>query len=422
MSSSSIAVANLAKRYRIGTRPNAYATVRDAIARSGRNGRVDDRELWALDGVSFDVAPGEAVGILGANGAGKTTLLKVLSRVTEPTRGEAKVRGRVGALLEVGTGFHPELTGRENIYLNGAILGMKRSEIAAKFDEIVAFAEVERFVDTPVKRYSSGMYVRLAFAVAAHLDADILLVDEVLSVGDLAFQRKCLGRMQEQTSSEGRTVLFVSHNLASIRMLTERCIWLDRGRVRAIGPTPEIFRNYVAEHSAGTAGGRIDLSDLTVGRPAGKDLEHRLSFEVVELLNASGEATDVHLESEPFTVRTTIRASTSIDETEFEIVGRLRTGEGVGVFPLLSGKRTLAFEPGLYHCSVTVDPNPLRPGTYQLELYCLTRVAQDLVPTAVTFRVEGNPQPGDDPRYAGSVDLGLFRVDVAWGDVTPAGA
>ena len=259
----------------------------------------DARTLWALRDVSFEIERGTATGVIGSNGAGKTTLLKILSQITEPTEGEARVRGRVGALLEVGTGFHPELTGRENVYLNGAILGMRRAEIAAKFDEIVSFAEVERFIDTPVKRYSSGMYVRLAFAVAAHLESDILLVDEVLSVGDLAFQRKCLGKMQDQTAGEGRTVLFVSHNLASIKRLTERCLWLEKGGIREYGPTDEIFRNYMLAHAAGASQGIVDLSDLTVGRAqqaarAEGDVRDDRAAD-----NPDGQSADAHLEGEP---------------------------------------------------------------------------------------------------------------------------
>jgi lipopolysaccharide transport system ATP-binding protein len=200
--------------------------------------------LWALKDVSFEVKRGEVVGIIGRNGAGKSTLLKILSRITEPTEGYADIIGRVGSLLEVGTGFHPELTGRENIYLNGSILGMKRAEIERRFDEIVAFAEIERFIDTPVKYYSSGMYVRLAFAVAAHLEPEILLVDEVLAVGDAAFQKKCLGKMQE-VGREGRTILFVSHNMTAVQNLCQRCVWLDSGRTSEDGPSGQVISSYL---------------------------------------------------------------------------------------------------------------------------------------------------------------------------------
>jgi homopolymeric O-antigen transport system ATP-binding protein len=238
-----IHVENLGKRYRIGVSPERYKTLRDTIV-AGINAPVQKLRqrssnslpstasniIWALRDISFDVTRGKVLGIVGRNGAGKSTLLKILSRVTEPTEGSAEIHGRVGALLEVGTGFHPELTGRENIYLNGAILGMKRSEIEKKFDEIVAFSEVEQFIDTPVKRYSSGMYLRLAFAVAAHLEPEILVVDEVLAVGDAEFQRKCMGKMSD-VAQEGRTVLFVSHNMSAILRLTEETIVLDKGHL-----------------------------------------------------------------------------------------------------------------------------------------------------------------------------------------------
>jgi lipopolysaccharide transport system ATP-binding protein len=211
----------------------------------GKNPKSSDEDFWALKGVSFEVQPGEVVGIIGGNGAGKSTLLKILSRITESTEGRVTLRGRVASLLEVGTGFHPELTGRENIFLNGAILGMTRVEIRKKFDEIVAFAEIEKFLDTPVKRYSSGMYVRLAFAVAAHLEPEILIVDEVLAVGDAQFQKKCLGKIGE-VSRTGRTVLFVSHQIASITRLCQRAVWLDGGEIRESGQADVICASYMA--------------------------------------------------------------------------------------------------------------------------------------------------------------------------------
>jgi lipopolysaccharide transport system ATP-binding protein len=228
-----IQVKGLGKQYRIGARDSAYATLRETLANTANSfwkpKREKGKKIWALSDVSFEVGPGEVVGIIGRNGAGKTTLLKILSRITEPTMGRVELHGRVGSLLEVGTGFHPELTGRENIYLNGSILGMRREEIERHFDEIVAFAEVEEFVDTPVKRYSSGMYLRLAFAVAAHLETEILLVDEVLAVGDVQFQKKCMGKI-EQVAGLGRTVLFVSHNMPAVQRLCTRGILLSDGR------------------------------------------------------------------------------------------------------------------------------------------------------------------------------------------------
>jgi lipopolysaccharide transport system ATP-binding protein len=259
MNDIAIYVENLSKQYQIGKKLKRYPTLRDNLAdafmapfrRAGKllHGQATgvaelDETIWALKDVSLEVKRGEVVGIIGRNGAGKSTLLKILSRITEPTAGFADVYGRVGSLLEVGTGFHLELTGRENIYLNGAILGMKRSEIERKFDEIVAFAEVERFIDTPVKHYSSGMRLRLGFAVAAHLEPEILLVDEVLAVGDARFQKKCLNKMQD-VGQQGRTVLFVSHNMPTITRLCERAILLDEGRVLEDGPSHQIVRIYL---------------------------------------------------------------------------------------------------------------------------------------------------------------------------------
>ncbi len=246
-------VEGLGKRYRLGERAAAYRTLRESLAGlvSSRSAAGAASELWALRGVSFDVRRGEAIGIIGRNGAGKSTLLKILSRVTPPSEGQVLLRGRVGSLLEVGTGFHSELTGRENVYLSGAILGMRRAEIRARFDEIVAFSGVERLIDTPVKRYSSGQYVRLAFAVAAHLEPEILLVDEVLAVGDLEFQRKCLGRMND-VAGAGRTVLFVSHSMGTIERLCSRAILLADGAVAATGPTRQVVEAYVGLGAART--------------------------------------------------------------------------------------------------------------------------------------------------------------------------
>jgi lipopolysaccharide transport system ATP-binding protein len=255
MSSVAISVENLAKEYKLGLTVSDFWTVqKQFVGRLLRREHADDGSddtIWALDDVSFDVRPGEVLGIVGRNGAGKSTLLKILSRITEPTRGQATIHGRVGSLLEVGTGFHPELTGRDNVYLNGAVLGMTRAEVRRKFDEIVAFAEIDRFIDTPVKRYSSGMYVRLAFAVAAHLEPEILIVDEVLAVGDVGFQRKCLGKMNAAARS-GRTVLFVSHNMGAIAELCSRAILLEQGRIRADGEVQEVLERYsqvVSEHA-----------------------------------------------------------------------------------------------------------------------------------------------------------------------------
>jgi homopolymeric O-antigen transport system ATP-binding protein len=279
MSENAIVVENLSKRYLIGHRFPSFeekhqrVMLREMVVREivsfarkavdvvrGRQVVQGDEieEFWALRNVSFNVKQGEVLGIIGRNGAGKSTLLKILSRITEPTEGRISLRGRLSSLLEVGTGFHPELTGRENIFLNGAILGMTQREIRKKFDEIVAFAEVDKFLDTPVKRYSSGMYVRLAFAVAAHLEPEILVVDEVLAVGDAEFQKKCLGKMNEVSRSQGRTVLFVSHNMEAVLKLCTSAVFIDSGRVRAIGDVKNVVPNYL--HSQASSPRSVDLS------------------------------------------------------------------------------------------------------------------------------------------------------------------
>ncbi|RME72562.1 MAG: ABC transporter ATP-binding protein [Verrucomicrobia bacterium] len=256
MSEPAIHVENLSKKYIIGHQTGQGDGLRHVVERFVRSPLawlrergMEKEEFWALKGVNLEVQRGEVVGIIGKNGAGKSTLLKLLSRITEPTEGRIRLKGRVASLLEVGTGFHPELTGRENIFLNGAVLGMSRAEIKQKFDEIVAFAEVDRFLDTPVKRYSSGMYVRLAFAVAAHLEPEILIVDEVLAVGDAAFQAKCLGKMGEVASHDGRTILFVSHNMTAVQSLCHRAVMLDQGKVVCEGNTAKVVQQYLSDVS-----------------------------------------------------------------------------------------------------------------------------------------------------------------------------
>lgn len=253
-----IEVNQLYKKYRRG-QSSAYVSLRETMMDylthpfSRWHQKLQHDEFWALRNISFNIDQGEAVGIIGGNGAGKSTLLKILSRITPPTKGSAVIRGRLASLLEVGTGFHPELTARENIYLNGAILGMNRHEIKQNLSKILEFAEVEKFIDTPVKHFSSGMYTRLAFAVAAHLDSEILLVDEVLAVGDINFQRRCLGKMSEVVSSQGRTILFISHNLGAVQNLCTRCIWIDNGRIVAFDQTDKIIKAYLAKNSVGHA-------------------------------------------------------------------------------------------------------------------------------------------------------------------------
>lgn len=292
MGKNSVELRGVSKRYLLGEDHGAGGSVREAISsavrRRGRGQQHRHREeIWSLRDVDLTVAAGESLGVVGRNGAGKSTLLKVLTRITEPTCGVARTRGRVGALLEVGTGFHPELTGRENVYLNGAILGMSRRQIRQQYDAIVDFSGIERFLDTPVKRYSSGMYLRLAFAVAAHLQADIMVVDEILAVGDAEFQRKCLGKMAEVERS-GRTVLFVSHNLDAILRLCPRSIWLEHGRVVSDGPTQDIIDAYLAAGVRRTAISRYD-------EPADP-----VALRAVTILDAKGEASALLRRDEPF--------------------------------------------------------------------------------------------------------------------------
>jgi lipopolysaccharide transport system ATP-binding protein len=302
-----IEVRNLGKRFEIGTDYGGQLLTEKISERVRSLGRPPkSKEFWALRDIDFEVAEGETVGVIGHNGAGKSTLFKILSRITHPTVGEARLRGRVGALLEVGTGFHPELTGRENVYLNGAILNMTRAEITRRFDEIVEFADIGPFLDTPVKRYSSGMQLRLAFSVAAHLEPEILIVDEVLAVGDTAFQQKCLGRM-ERASNEGRTVVFISHNLATVRALCDRAIMLADGRMHAEGKTHEVIDAYLDDLNAEThlsirerenrdGNGRLRLTDIRFerdGRPVdalitGQDHDVVLSYETPDGMPLTG--------------------------------------------------------------------------------------------------------------------------------------
>jgi lipopolysaccharide transport system ATP-binding protein len=300
----------LAKQYRIGEREpyralrdvitdaaaNSFRRLRSALWHQGSNGHRDESTIWALQDISFQIRRGEVVGIIGRNGAGKSTLLKILSRITEPTRGRAEIWGRVGSLLEIGTGFHPELTGRDNIYLNGTILGMRKAEIARKFDEIVAFSEVEKFIDTPVKRYSSGMYMRLAFAVAAHLETEILMVDEVLAVGDTQFQKKCLGKMGD-VARQGRTVLMVSHNMAAIHSLCKRVILLEQGKAVSDGDPAQVTRLYLRGLERQIAGGVMDLRSSSLSRWG-----DAIFFSALRLKNAAGAATTAYLTGDTMTL------------------------------------------------------------------------------------------------------------------------
>jgi lipopolysaccharide transport system ATP-binding protein len=398
MSDIVIAADNLSKSYLIGHQSAQrvrYTALRDVIAREAHNfarktvdlirGRQivqgdEIAEFWALRDVSFEVKRGEVLGIIGRNGAGKSTLLKILSRITEPTRGRAIIRGRTASLLEVGTGFHPELTGRENILLNGAILGMKKAEIKSKFDEIVAFAEVEHFLDTPVKRYSSGMYVRLAFAVAAHLQPEILIVDEVLAVGDAEFQRKCLGKMGEFAQS-GRTVLFVSHNLAAVKSLTKRGIILDAGSVVLSGTSEQAIQQY----------SKLTSRPTVAGEPRKWGNGKHTTIRDVHLLNKDDhQPTTQYVPGEPLILGVTIETDgTRGMSLELFLTDASRTRLGLVSTYQFHGQ-TLPEKRGAYRATIKLDPLWLATGNYAFDV-ATSVVNSDwdhLVYSAVEFEVQ----------------------------------
>ena len=356
MSEAVIKVEGMGKRYRVGERERYYA-LRDVLTRAltapfRRNGQRRPADyLWALRDVSFDIQQGEVVGLIGRNGSGKTTLLKILSRITRPTAGFAEVHGRVGSLLEVGTGFHPELTGRENVYLSGAVLGMRKAEINRKFDEIVAFSGVERFLDTALKHFSTGMQMRLAFSVAAHLEPEILLVDEVLAVGDLEFQKKCLGKM-EDVSKGGRTIVFVSHQMNQIRRLCQRVLWIDAGQVRRDGPAEAVIGAYEQSSlSAAHAEPRESSSHESVWFSG---------WEVVR--RRGGESNSVSEGSEPVSIRVRVCNQQSIQRGK--ATAFIYDGRGV----LVSGWSFDSFQlsPGNHEVFLTFSNLPLRPGAYNV--------------------------------------------------------
>ena len=404
MSDTVIRVEHLAKRYRLGAqRRVVHVTLRDTLTRlvstawSPRGPKPPDAsEFWALDDVSFEIARGEVVGIIGGNGAGKSTLLKILSRITTPTRGRARIVGRVGSLLEVGTGFHPELSGRENIYLNGAILGMKRSEIERKFDQIVAFAETERFIDTAVKYYSSGMYVRLAFAVAAHLEPEILIVDEVLSVGDAGFQQKCLGKMDDVAKS-GRTVLFVSHNMAAIQRLASSAILIERGRLVGNGPVRTIVARYLGGHSLARY-----RADRRTGRPQVLD---------AHLVDECGQPAARPLNTDTFGFR--IRFVLPERRPGVKVSLAVLAGDGTVVFTSRTDDVSMAVPTaaGEYDVSVMVPADTLLAGDYHLAIYVWDAGEMfDQQEPALSFSLEHGPSV----LYANGGREGLVHVRCRW--------
>jgi lipopolysaccharide transport system ATP-binding protein len=392
MSNPAIRIQHVGKEYQLGVRETRYATLRESLLSVARapwrrfqqlSGRGNSRgQFWALKDVSIDVEPGEVVGIIGRNGAGKSTLLKILSQITEPTVGEVQIRGRVGSLLEVGTGFHPELTGRENIFLNGAILGMARAEVKCKFDEIVDFSGVEEFLDTPVKRYSSGMQVRLAFAVAAHLEPEILIVDEVLAVGDAEFQNKCLGKMSKVAGS-GRTVLFVTHNMAAVENLCSRACLLAGGQLVATGEVGDIVQRYL--------GAGLDLAgDIDLRQHAGRSARCRSVFSRLRILNSHGELSpSVRVgEDIQFEMHFSSSARVSARALGFRIV------DSRGLLIIAGNSRhrqdDRPFEVnGVATATCTVVSPGIVPGRYQLQLFLRnsTTAIIDEIESGIEFEV-----------------------------------
>ncbi len=418
----------LSKQYRIGQR-ESYKALRDVLTeaatasfrrlrsavRNGngsesRNSKVEIRNcsptFWALDDVTFEVKRGEVLGIIGRNGAGKSTLLKILSRITKPTRGHAEIHGRVASLLEVGTGFHPELTGRENIYLNGAILGMRKTEIERKFDEMVAFAEIEKFIDTPVKRYSSGMYVRLAFAVAAHLEPEILVVDEVLAVGDAAFQKKCLGKMDEAARG-GRTVLFVSHNMQAVAQLTERCILLSKGKIAFDGQTTEGIRLYLNEELKDS--GSVAL----YAAPPGKVGNYLASARV-----HTSEANGLHHWGEPISFEFALHIENPQESICFSFNVKNSYQHNACYFWLFDSQTNFGREAGTFLLKCEIPKFRLYKGSYTVTSWLSERRGNtffEILKGICAFEVSMSAIPREE--YDWAPDLSTYLEDGSWAPV-----
>ena len=412
MSAQAIEVENLGKRYRLGERER-YVALRDVLARAftapfrafrrpsntGQNG-IGNSHVWAVRDVSFEVREGETIGVIGRNGAGKSTLLKILARITQPSEGRARIRGRVGSLLEVGTGFHPELTGRENVFLSGAILGMKKAEIVKKFDEIAAFSGVETFLDTPLKHYSSGMQMRLAFAVAAHLEPEVLLVDEVLAVGDLEFQKKCLGKMEEVTRG-GRTVLFVSHNMGAVRRICGRGLWLDGGRLRLASSAAECIDAYSAsaDQQALEGNGCFDMTSRTDRVGNG-----RVKFRTIRMKTLEGQDRNEFEFGEPIMLEFEMDCHENV--RSFFVGLSVLSFDGTW---LLSSHHTDSAEARDLRASSRAtlvcryEPNTLRPGNYVLQAGILDEATWefiDLIYAIGSFSVsEGTGKFGRSPDH-----------------------
>ena len=418
---------SLGKRYRLGRSRQRYKSVRESFVgslsssiRRVRRGPVEPGsarrapDFWAVRDVSFDVKRGEVLGIVGRNGAGKSTILKILSRITEPTEGEVRIRGRVASLLEVGTGFNPELSGRDNVYLNGAILGMTRLEIARKFDEIVAFAQVEKFIDTQVKKYSSGMYLRLAFAVAAHLEPEVLIVDEVLAVGDAEFRRKCLGKM-EDVAKTGRTVIFVSHNLAAVNSLCSSCLWLDSGAVRHRGTPSETVERYLSEGAGGKAG-----SSLRTAPRAGGEGPFR--FVGYSLHDATGSEVGLPVSGQPLEIRLAFESDRVLERGRVEVNLGLHglLDENLFLLSTSSASQSGACpERGEFRCFI--DKLPLQPGRYSFNLSAYVGGGlSDWIRSAGSIDVETGDFFGNG--WLPALHQGPMLVDQAWGIGAPRDA
>jgi lipopolysaccharide transport system ATP-binding protein len=417
MSGPAIRVEHLSKQYHRGSVGAGGALlseqIGDALRSLGRRGGRDrprgTEPFWALHDVSMEVAPGEVIGLIGPNGAGKSTLLKLLARITPPTEGRIELRGRMATLLEVGTGFHPELTGRENVFLNGAILGLSRQEIAGRFDAIVEFAGVEAFIDTPVKRYSSGMFVRLGFAVAAHLDAEIMLVDEVLAVGDAAFQRKCMNKIRDLTVEEGRTIVFVSHNLAWVERLCDRAFLIDHGTVAAEGPVASVTAGYLSgiDETDHAGAMQIPVKAPRIGTGTAR-------FVGVRLLDPEDQPTGSLLLNQRMVVETTLEVTETIQEAVLEI--GIAAADGLRLITTFSsdgGRAPMRLEPGVHELRAELEPE-LLPGQFVLDLGVHERVsgaAVDLVERVMHFDV--GVSDGEGETYAATV-RGYLRADTRW--------
>jgi lipopolysaccharide transport system ATP-binding protein len=403
MSDTVIRVDNLSKKYVLGHKEESYKTFRGAMTGAGKSlvnvfnprakkeSKSSKDEFWALNDVSFEIKQGDRVGFIGRNGAGKSTLLKVLSRITEPTSGSIRIKGRVASLLEVGTGFHPELTGRENIFLNGAILGMSKAEIKRKFDEIVAFAEVEKFLDTPVKRYSSGMYVRLAFAVAAHLEPEILIVDEVLAVGDATFQKKCLGKM-EDVGKEGRTVLFVSHNMQAIRRLCSKAVYLERGVTQNVNSVEDAIQRYSANLSMSAFD--VDLDSVR------RNSEFGEKARLLRLQLAPGSSFSY---GEPLKLIFTIQCVGKVSDLAVGIGFETSDGNRIMTLDSDHDQPPLQLQSGIHEIYFSVDRNPLHPAIYSAGVAILSNACVlDLISNAIIWEVSsGSTDLVGDRGYGG---------------------